>query len=101
MAQHLTDAIVKRLPAPAKGNKVYYDSDLPGFGCRVTAADARSFVFNYRTKAGRERRITIGKATTRTNDSNVWRTTGAREQAKRLRRIVDQGGDPLGDIEDR
>jgi len=52
---HLTDAVVKRLPAPAKGYRVHYD-DTPGFGCRVTAAGARSFVLNYVTRAaGRER----------------------------------------------
>ena len=45
----LTDAIVRRLSPPKRGNKVYYDSEVKGFGCRVTAAGARSFVLNYRT----------------------------------------------------
>jgi integrase len=30
----------------------------------------------------------------------VWRTTDARDKAKDLRRAVEDGGDPLGDIED-
>jgi Arm DNA-binding domain len=61
MSQHLTDAIVKKLQPPAKGNRIYYDSDVAGFGIRVTAAEARAFVLNYRTRGtGRERRITIG-----------------------------------------
>ena len=34
--QRLTDALIKRLPVPAEGNKVTYDSDVPGFGARVT-----------------------------------------------------------------
>ena len=38
MAQRLTDAIVKRLPVPISGNKIHYDSDVGGFGARVTAA---------------------------------------------------------------
>ena len=88
----LTDAIVKRLPTPEKGNKVYYDNDIAGFGARVTAAGARSFILNYVTRGGRERRYTIGSATS-------WQTTAARAEAKRLRRLVDQGGDPLGDVE--
>jgi integrase len=49
-------------------------------------------VLNYVTKAGRERRITIGSA-------EVWRATAAREEAKRLKRMISEGGDPLGEIE--
>jgi integrase len=90
---HLTDAIVKKLPLPAKGNRVHYD-DLPGFGVRVTAGGARSFVLNYVTRAGRERRHTIGSF------EDNWKTTDARDEAKRLRRLIAEGGDPLGDIED-
>ena len=92
MAQRLTDAGIKRLRAPRVGNKITYDSDVAGLGIRVTAAGARSFVFNYRTRSGRERRHTIGS-------HPDWRTTGAREEARRLRRLVDEGGDPLADIE--
>jgi hypothetical protein len=45
MPQRLTDKIIAKLPAPATGNKKYYDAPnakgngwTPGFGCRVTAA---------------------------------------------------------------
>jgi hypothetical protein len=34
---------------------------LTGFGCRITAAGALSFILNYLTRAGRERRYTIGE----------------------------------------
>jgi integrase len=88
----LTDAIVKRLPLPTTGARISYDSVMPGFGARVTANGARSFVLNYRVKTGRERRYTIGSAT-------HWRVTEARSEARRLKRIVDQGGDPLGEIQ--
>ena len=87
----LTDATIRALPVPPKGNKITYD-DLPGFGVRVTAAGARSFILNYLTKGGRERRITIGS----TGD---WSTSDARREARRLRQMVDHGGDPLADIE--
>jgi integrase len=90
MKQRLTDSTIKALPAPASGNRITYDSELPGFGCRVTAAGARSFVLNYRTTAGRERRITIGQ-------HPAWKIATARDEAKRLRRVVDAGGDPLGE----
>ena len=91
MPQHLTDATIRRLPVPPRGNKITYD-DVPGFGVRVTASGARSFVLNYLTKGGRERRITIGSC-------GDWSTSDARREARRLRQLVDQGGDPLADIE--
>ncbi|WP_345168058.1 tyrosine-type recombinase/integrase [Sphingomonas daechungensis] len=58
-----------------------------GYGLRVTAGGARSFVFNYRIK-GRERRITIGQYP-------AWSALAARKQAEHLRRQVDIGLDPL------
>jgi integrase len=82
-----------KLPAPLKGNRVYYDPDVPGFGCRVTAAGARGFIFNYRTKAGRERRITIGSFPN-------WTVGAARIKARAFRHLVEDGGDPLADIEE-
>ena len=89
----LTDIIVKRLPAPSRGNKVTYDDAVKGFGIRVTQAGARAFVLNYRRKAdGRERRITIGS-------HPDWGTAAARDEAKRLKREVDGGADPVGELE--
>jgi integrase len=86
----LTDKIVKQLHAPERGNKVTYDAAVKGFGCRVTAAGGRAFVLNYRRKAdGRERRFTIGSFPD-------WSTAAAREEAKRLKREVDGGADPVG-----
>src|SRR5882757_4186614 len=90
---HLTDVTIRRLPTPAKGNTVHYDDEVPGFGCRVTAAGARAFILNYVVKgSGRERRITIGQFPD-------WSTTAARAKARELRRGVDDGADPLADIE--
>jgi integrase len=90
--KRLTDAIVKRLPLPTTGKTIRIDADVFGFGVRVTANGARSYVLRYTTRAGRERTHTIG-------DASVWRTTDAREKARELRREVEDGGDPLGDIE--
>ena len=91
--ERLTDSLVRKLPPPAKGNSITYDSDVAGFGIRVTAAGARSFVLNYRRKAdGTERRATIGQWP-------AWSVSGAREEAKRLRREVDGGKDPLGEAQ--
>jgi hypothetical protein len=89
----LTDIIVKRLPAPSGGNKVIYDDAVKGFGVRVTRAGARAFVLNYRRKSdGRERRYTIGSYPD-------WGAAAAREEAKRLKREIDGGADPIGELE--
>jgi hypothetical protein len=79
----LTDRTVKQLPAPARGNKVTYDAEVKGFGCRVTVAGSRAFILNYRRKSdGRERRFTIG-------NFPDWSTGAARDEAKRLKRAID------------
>lgn len=87
----LTDVIVKRLPLPAAGNAVTWDTLVAGFGARVTAAGHRAFVIDYRNRAGRKRRYTIGTFPD-------WSVSGAREEARRLKRDIDAGGDPLADI---
>jgi hypothetical protein len=89
MAQRLTDKIAKELPAPIAGNRVFFDNELVGFGLRVTAAGARSWVFNFVT-AGRQRRRTIGSLP-------PWREKQARTRAEELRRLVDAGGDPMAE----
>ncbi len=91
--QHLTDAVVRRLPTPKSGKRIVLDAAVVGFGARITAAGARSYILRYTTRAGRERTFTI-------NDATVCRTTAARAEAKRLREMVKAGGDPLADIED-
>ena len=63
-----------------------------GFGARITAAGARAYILTYRIRAGRQRRFTIGSAT-------EWQCSAAREEARRLKQCVDQGGDPLGELE--
>lgn len=43
----LTDLQIKRLLAPEKGQKTYYDPGLPGFGVRVSQGGAKTFVVVY------------------------------------------------------
>src|SRR5262245_59514270 len=86
----LTDRIVKSLPSPETGNKLYFDDIVSGFAARVTANDARGFVLSYRRKSdGLQRRVTIGSFP-------EWTTAAAREEAKGLKRDIDGGGDPVG-----
>src|SRR6516165_8352513 len=93
MSEPLTDKFAK---AAAPG--VHFDADRRsprGFMLRVTPAGARSWCLNYRLKdSGRERRITIG-------DVAAWPIAEARKRAADLRRIVDAGGDPLGEREEQ
>jgi integrase len=91
MSEHLTDAVVRQLPTPATGNKITWDDSSSGFGVRVTAADARSFILSYRLPSGRERRFTVGRFPD-------WKTKEARDEADRLRRLIKKEGvDPLAD----
>jgi integrase len=91
MAQRLDTQSVKALEAPATGNQIAYDSEVKGFGCRVTAAGAKSFVLNYRA-GGRERRYTIGSFPD-------WSVVAARNEAAQLKREIDRGRDPMAERE--
>src|SRR6516162_3008889 len=93
----LSEETVKRLPAPKKGNRVTYFAGATiqgakaprGFGVRVTAAGARSFVLNYRLR-GHEYRLTIGAWPD-------WPDWSAVHEARKLRQRIDRGENPLDD----
>ena len=54
----LTDAQVKRLKSPEKGQRTYFDDALPGFGVRVSQGGTKTFI----VLCGRERkRKSIGR----------------------------------------
>ena len=66
---------------------------MKGFGIRVTCAGSKAFVLNYRTRAGRERRYTIGAFPD-------WGTAAARTEAKRLKQQIHaNGADPVGELQ--
>ncbi len=83
----ITETFVKKATPPDRGNSIDYDDEVKGFGLRVTAAGSKAFVLNYHS-AGRERRMTIG-------GYPAWSAAAARDEAKKLRRLIDQGQDPL------
>ncbi|MEM6440669.1 MAG: integrase family protein, partial [Pseudomonadota bacterium] len=90
MAERITDRLVKGLTAPPKGNKVYLDDEVRGFGVRITAKGARSFILAYRfddpavQRRSNEYRATIGTYPT-------WSVAAARDEAKRWRQKIDRG----------
>jgi integrase len=90
----LTDALVRELTPPEASNRVRQDGRLgvAGFGVRVTAANAKAFVLRYRNASGRDRILTIGSYPD-------WNVAKAREQARKLKREIDTGSDPLADRE--
>jgi integrase len=87
MAEKITKKLVAALVPPASGNRITYDTDIKGFGVRITAKDAIAFILNYRVSS-RERRLTIG-------NYPDWSVTAAREEAKMLKQRTDRGDDPL------
>ena len=65
-----------------------WDSELPGFGLRVTPAGVKSFILDYRTSGGIRRRLTVGRYGTLTCDQ-------ARDRAHVLLGQIVEGCDPL------
>ena len=86
----LTERTIKSPTRPAEGYTILWDDEVKGFGVRTTANGAVAFIFNYRTRGGRLRRLTIG-------DTSEYSVETARKVAKRHRHVVDEGGDPLAD----
>ena len=89
----INETFVRKAAAPALGQKVHYDGEHLGFGLRVTKAGTKSFILNYHLNK-RERRFTIGQ-------SPAWSAAAAREKANALRRLIDQGIDPLEERNER
>ncbi len=94
MRERLTDRAVREAEAPhGRLCRYIWDDHVIGFGLCLTRAGARSFVVRYRVD-GRERKLTIG-------GYPDWPVSAAREEAKRIKRAVDLGGDPLGMRDER
>jgi integrase len=92
MATKLTPALVAAAIGPADGKayNLISDSEAIGLGLRTTKAGAKAWTFSYRTHSGISRRLTIGNAAD-------WPLKLARAEARRLRRLVDTGHDPMGE----
>ena len=91
MPDKLITKLVDAEPAPAKGRKLLYDTEVKGFAAAIYAptrrnrSGNRSFLLNYRIN-GVERFFTIGSRPT-------WSVDAARTEARELRRRVDRGED--------
>ena len=87
MAQRLTHALVRKALPPDRGQRFLWDSDIGGFALRITSSGAKAFVIDYRSKR-RQRRLTIGSYPD-------WTVAAARDEARKIRRLVDRGIDPM------
>ena len=86
MGTHLTERVVK---AAEIGTRKYviFDEAGAGFGLCVFDSGRKGFILIYRA-AGRQRRMTIGTWPS-------WTVVAARDEAKRLKRDIDRGEDPM------
>ena len=91
MAERITDRLVRDLVLPETGNRIVYDNKVSGFGIRVTAAGAKSFILTYRNADGRDRRITLGRY------GPEWSVEAARKHGSKLKKQIALGEDPLAD----
>jgi integrase len=90
MGLKLTDkGVVKLACPPDKKDALMFDSDLKGFGVRITAGGRRIFLFQYRAGA-KVRRQVIGEFPTTT-------TAAARKRAEQLRGVARGGADPVAE----
>lgn len=87
MKMKLTRTALDKLSPPETGYKLIWDSELPNFGLRITAAGARSYIVQRRIE-GRERRITI-------RGSSALTPEQARNEARKLLGQIATGIDPL------
>ena len=84
---NLTAGVIERLACPAGKTQAFLrDSEAPGLRVRVTAAGAKSFVFEAKLNRQTIRR-TIG-------DVRAWSIEQARTEARRLAVVLDNGQDP-------
>ena len=88
--QKLTKRVVDALPRPTR-RVIIYDTDLKGFGVKITPNGTKSWCVEYRPGSGgrsvAKRRLVLGSTSTLTPDQ-------ARDAAKNVLASVALGGDP-------
>ncbi|AEG50243.1 integrase family protein [Sphingobium chlorophenolicum L-1] len=87
----ITKKAVDAQPPPSK-DSFLWDSEVKGFGMKLTPAGGRTYIYQYRLggRGAKVRRYTIGA-------HGTWAPDSARKEARRLAHMVDQGVDPAAD----
>lgn len=92
--EHFTAKRVARFQCESgKTQTIYWDDEARGLGLRVTAAGARSYVFET-SLHGKSLRVTIGDVDTWPIDGAAGNDKTARAEARRLKTLTDLGIDP-------
>src|SRR3712207_1159293 len=73
---------------PAEKDQLVWDTDLKGFGLKITPAGRKIYVLQTRQGHGRSRRLTVGP------HGSPWTVEEARKEAVRLLGLLAQGLDP-------
>jgi integrase len=88
---HLNKSFVDSVRADSSGKDVsYFDDSLRGFGLRVRAGGAKTWIVMYRNREGRQRKLTIGRAGVLTPDE-------ARKLARDKLADATKGADPASE----
>lgn len=90
MSKRTAPRLTKQTIADAVPGTTLWDAAVPGLGLRVTPAGSRSFVFQFRSIAGEQGKVTIGRYPSMTVEE-------ARKIARQHRVLVDTGGNPSHD----
>lgn len=83
----LTKTTIDKIVPPSAGKIIVWDADQAGFGVAVTAQGVKSWIINYRTRDGRQRRLVLGRCDLTADQ--------ARTAARAKLAEVDLGGDPV------
>lgn len=84
----LSQGSVQNLLPPPKGEELYFDTEIKGFGVRVTKTGVKSYIYQRTMPGNRPCRVTIGRA-------NILTTEQARKRAKHLYLQFCSGIDPV------
>jgi hypothetical protein len=87
----MCDKITKRSVdaiKPSLRDSFLWDTEIPGFGCKVTPKGARIYILQY-GRGGRDHRVTIGR------HGVEFTSEQARNEARRLRGLIASGENPI------
>jgi integrase len=87
LTKRAVDALV---PDPAGRDIIYFDTEIRGFGVRVKASGAKSYILKYRNRYGQQRKFHIARVGEITPEQ-------ARVEATKLRGRIASGNDPSSD----
>lgn len=98
--QKLTVERIRQFECPPETRQAFlWDSEVPGLGVRATSG-SKVFIYQGRL-SGKTIRLKIGDTRTWVIDSTGTDKPGARQEARRLQSLIDQGLDPRGEKKKR